>query len=78
MYRRTYGHYRHKQYDIKRGSYAGDRYLNHIGTSDDSINGWYVDHKDADGIDRRGTGFATLKEAIDNIDFEVDVVARRR
>ena len=69
MYRRTHGHYRHKQYDIKRGSYIG---------TEDSINGWYVDHKDSDGIDRRGTGFATLKEAVDNIDFEVDVVARRR
>ena len=58
MYKTQYG-YRHKQYDIKRGSY--------IGTSDDSINGWYVDHNDSDGIDRRGTGFATLRDAVENI-----------
>ena len=70
MYRRTHGHYRHRQFDIKRGNY--------IGTADDSIDAWYVDHKDSDGIDRRGSGFATLREAVDNIDFEVDVVARRR
>jgi hypothetical protein len=51
--------YRHRQFDISRGSYIG---------TEDSISGWYVDHKDSDTLDRRGPGFRTLREAIENID----------
>ena len=68
MYRRTYGHYRHKQYDIKRGSY--------IASYDDSIDGWYVDHKNSDTLDRRGPGFSTLREAIENINQVVSADLR--
>jgi len=66
MYRRTYGHYRHKQYDIKRGSY--------IGTTDDRIEGWYVDRVDADTLDRRGPGFDTLAEAVQSINVYLQAV----
>jgi hypothetical protein len=59
MYRLETGNYRHKQFDISRGSY--------IASWDDSIDGWYVDHKDSDTIDRRGPGFSTLKEAVRHI-----------
>ncbi len=68
MYRLETGNYRHKQFDISRGSYQDDKGYR----GDDSLSGWYVDHKDSDTIDRRGPGFATLREAVENID---DVVA---
>ena len=60
--------YRHKQFDITRGRY--------IASWDDSIDGWYVDHKDSDTIDRRGTGFSTLREAVENIDQVVSADLR--
>ena len=52
--------YRHRNFDIGRGSYTG--------TSDDSLSGWYVDRSDSDTLDRRGPGFATLREAVEEID----------
>ena len=57
---KTKSGYRHRQFDIGRGSYTG--------TSDDSLSGWYVDRSDADTLDRRGPGFGTLREAVENID----------
>ena len=39
---------------------------------DDSLNGWYVDHRAcSDAIDRRGPGFSTLREAVEEIDRAV-------
>ena len=61
--------YRHRQFDISRGSLV-ETYKGVWG--EDSANGWYVDHKDSDTLDRRGPGFRTLREAVENID---DVVA---
>ena len=60
MYRLETGNYRHKQFDISRGSY--------IASYDDSLSGWYVDHESSDTLDRRGPGFATLREAVEDID----------
>ena len=57
--------YRHRNFDISRGSLVED-YKGYRG--DDSLSGWYVDHKDSDTLDRRGPGFATLREAVENID----------
>ena len=67
MYRLETGNYRHKQFDISRGSYIRKRGPWAIGTSDDNIEGWYVDHKNSDTLDRRGPGFSTLKEAVRHI-----------
>ena len=57
--------YRHRQFDISRGSLV-ETYKGVWG--EDSANGWYVDHKDSDTLDRRGPGFRTLREAVENID----------
>ena len=65
MYKLKTGNYRHKHFDISRGSLV-ETYKGVWG--EDSANGWYVDHKDVDTIDRRGPGFATLREAVENID----------
>jgi hypothetical protein len=68
MYKLKTGNYRHEQFDISRGSLV-ETYKGVWG--DDSANGWYVDHKDLDTIDRRGPGFATLREAVEEIDRAV-------
>ena len=58
--------YRHRNFDISRGSMVED-YKGYRG--DDSLNGWYVDHRAcSDAIDRRGPGFSTLREAVEEID----------
>lgn len=44
-------------YEISRGSYHN--------TSDDCINGWYIDNPNSTTIDRRGPGFSTKKEAVE-------------
>ena len=54
------GHWRHRQVDIRRGSY--------VGTSDDRADGWYLDHVDAEFLDRRGAGLPTLADCRDQID----------
>ena len=51
-------HYR--GYVIRRGGYQG--------TADDSIDRWYIDHADADTLDRRGPGYRTLADARTGID----------
>ena len=59
------GNYRHKQFDISRGS----RLWTYKGVwGDDSANGWYVDRSDSDTLDRRGPGFSTLREAVESMD----------
>lgn len=67
MYRRTNGTWRHHGYDISRGSYIRKRGPWAIGTSDDNIDGWYVDSVNSSTLDRRGPGFSTLKEAVRHI-----------
>ena len=60
MYRKGRGHYYHKGYDIVRGGF--------IDTSDDRMDGWYVDHRSTSLADRRGPGFPTLQAAVIAID----------
>ena len=67
MYKTKHG-YRHRQFDISRGSLVET----HKGVrGDDSANGWYVDRSDSDALDRRGPGFETLREAVEEIDRAV-------
>ena len=63
MHKLKNGNYCRRQFDISRGGY--------IGTSDDSLGGWYVDRSDSDTLDRRGPGFRTLREAVENIDLAI-------
>ena len=62
--------YRHRGYDINRGSY--------LGTSEDSLSGWYVDQADITTLDRRGPGFASLGDAVAHIDRAFDIRADLR
>ena len=50
----------YRGYWISRGAYQG--------TSDDRLDGWYVDKIGADYLDRRGAGYATARDAKDEID----------
>ncbi|MFS0557409.1 hypothetical protein [Brevibacillus sp. 179-C9.3 HS] len=50
----------YKGYEITRGSYKG--------TTDDCIDGWYIDDPESTTIDRRGKGHRTLEEAKEQID----------
>ena len=43
-------------YRLRRGSYQG--------TCDDRLNGWYIDHKDDNLLDRRGGGYWTKADAL--------------
>ena len=42
-------------YKVVRGSF--------VGTSDDRIDRWYIEHADTPYVDRRGAGYKTLEEA---------------
>ena len=44
-------------YNIVRGSYAG--------TSDDRIDRWYIEPVGTDTVDRRGSGFGTIADAVE-------------
>ncbi len=46
-------------YKVARGSF--------VGTSDDRIDRWYIDHADTPYVDRRGAGYKTLEEAYNSI-----------
>ena len=59
--------YRHRGYDINRGSYSGLRGVSY-GRLFDDLSRWYVDRADALTRDRRGAGFASLAEAVSHID----------
>ena len=50
----------YRGYLIRRGGYQG--------TTDDRIDAWYIDHEDADTLDRRGPGYRTLADARTGID----------
>ena len=50
----------YRGWNIERGAYQG--------TTDDRLDRWYVQHPDRDAIDRRGPGYATLREAREAID----------
>lgn len=52
-------HYRREINKLGFSPYRG-AYRN---TTDDRIDGWYLDPKDGRTIDRRGAGFRTLREA---------------
>ena len=54
------GHWRHRQFDIMRGSY--------LTSSDDRADGWYLDHVDVKILDRRGAGLRTLADCRAHID----------
>ena len=54
------GLYRYRGYIISRGSY--------VDTSDDRCDRWYVDPIETDTWDRRGPGYATIREAAEAID----------
>lgn len=65
MHKLQNGRYKHGgEYLISRGGMVED-YKGIRG--DDSLSGWYVDRVDTDTIDRRGPGFATLREAVQSI-----------
>ena len=68
MHKLKSGNYRHRNFDISRGSLV-ETYKGRWG--DDSANGWYVDRSDSDTLDRRGPGYRTLREAIENIDLAI-------
>jgi hypothetical protein len=68
MHKLKSGNYRHRNFDISRGSMVED-YKGYRG--DDSLNGWYIDRSDSDTLDRRGPGCRTLREAIENIDLAI-------
>lgn len=53
------GRYRYRGYTISRGDY--------IGTTDNSIDGWYVDPIESDTLDRRGPGYLTIRAAEETI-----------
>ncbi len=46
-------------YTIRRGSY--------IGTPDDRLDRWYIERIDAPCVDRRGSGFRTRREALEDL-----------
>jgi hypothetical protein len=46
-------------YKVVRGSF--------VGTPDDRIDRWYIDHADTPYVDRRGAGYKTLEEAYNSI-----------
>jgi len=46
-------------YKIVRGAYQG--------TCDDCMSGWYVQDMNSTIVDRRGPGFATKKEALEQL-----------
>ena len=46
-------------YKVVRGSF--------VGTSDDRIDRWYIEHADTPFVDRRGAGYKTLEEAYNSI-----------
>ena len=60
----TAGSYRYRGYLISRGGFSG--------TSDDRLDGWYVDPVESDSWDRRGPGYATIGAAAEAIDREVE------
>jgi hypothetical protein len=66
MHKLKDGLYKHGDYHISQGSY--------IGTTDDRIEGWYVDPVNADTLDRRGPGFDTLAEAVQSINVYLQAV----
>jgi len=47
---------------IQRGSYTG--------TTDDRLGRWYAEREDADSVDRRGPGHATIQDAVDSIEAD--------
>ena len=51
---------------IERGAYQG--------TTDDRLDRWYPQRPDRDAIDRRGPGYATLREAREAIDEHLALV----
>lgn len=60
--------HRYKGYRIARGAYQG--------TTDDRLDRWYYDREDADVLDRRGPGVATLRDAKAAIDEMAALDAR--
>ena len=48
-------------YIISRGSY--------VGTNDDRVDRWYINKMSSNLVDRRGPGFATKKEALEELDL---------